>query len=78
MSCPAQTPVAFEKGAVSPDRASGMITLATSPENLAALRARGNVLSDITHNTQHPATDRVLTKELDTYVRELQIGRAHV
>jgi hypothetical protein len=57
---------------MGPDRATGMITLATSPENLAAFRAQGKVMSDVVHNTQHPLTDDLLTRELRNYVRDLQ------
>jgi Domain of unknown function (DUF4157) len=63
---------AFAKSAVGPDRATGMITLATSPENLAAFRAQGEVMSDVVHNTQHPKTDKLITLELQEYVRTLQ------
>jgi hypothetical protein len=70
---------AFELGLMDPDRTSNLIELARDANVLAQgrqnLRNRGlpeNLVSDITHYTQHPKYDQFVTERLNTALRNLR------
>lgn len=64
----------FELGVTSPDRASGMINLATSKSSLETLEGNGYSMSQITHNTKHPRSDALIAEELDTFIAKEQVN----
>jgi hypothetical protein len=78
---------AFELGLINPDRTSNLIELAKNADVLAQgrqnLRNQGlseNLVSNITHYTQHPKYDQLVTNRLDTTLDKLkqQRGLSHL